>query len=118
MATTTTTTTTSGAPVAGSDVEQPSPIVETGGFEEDDEFEEFEEDGEFVAEPPTWLVSSYDDWTNMIADIALTNGLDWPVADEAAREDEWDEDWDDDLVEGDFVTQLRQELQATANQGK
>jgi hypothetical protein len=43
---------------------------------------------------------------------------DWAVGDEAGREDEWDEDWDDDLVEGDFVTQLRQELQATANQGK
>lgn len=116
----TTTTTTSAAPAAAVSDVDPSPIVETGGFEEDDEFEEFEEDGEFAGddEPPTWMVCCYDDWTNIDEIISLTDELDWPVADEAAREDEWDEDWDDDLVEGDFVTQLRQELQATANQGK
>jgi len=44
--------------------------------------------------------------------------LDWPVTEETVREDEWDEDWDDDIVEGDFVTQLRQELQNSANRGK
>ena len=48
----------------------------------------------------------------------LTYGIDWPMNEDAAQEDEWDEDWDDDLVEGDFVTQLRQELQTSANQGK
>jgi len=74
-------------PAASEQANATSVVVDVGGFEEDDEFEEFEED-------------------------------DWPVTDEATKEDEWDEDWDDDLVEGDFVTQLRQELQATSNQGK
>lgn len=37
--------------------------------------------------------------------------LDWPVGDaDNNKEVEWADDWDDDLVEGDFVTQLRQEL--------
>jgi hypothetical protein len=111
----TTTTTTSGAstvPLAA----EPSPIVEAGGFEEDDEFEEFEEDGEFAQVNQMALVYSHADWTDF--DKMTLAETDWPAADDAAREDEWDEDWDDDLVEGDFVTQLRQELQSTSNQGK
>lgn len=41
----TTTTTGAAAAQATQGSAEPSPLVEAGGFEEDDEFEEFEEDG-------------------------------------------------------------------------
>ena len=39
----------------------------------------------------------------------------WAMPEDAAREDEWEEDWDDELVDGNFVTQLREELQNSAS---
>ncbi|KAH9260341.1 hypothetical protein BASA81_001511 [Batrachochytrium salamandrivorans] len=61
------------------------------GFEEDDEFEEFEDE----------------DWPDNNTNNNNNNA--------PSKETEWADDWDDDLVEGDFVNQLRQEL---ANKAK
>ncbi|KAG5190967.1 DSS1/SEM1 family-domain-containing protein [Tribonema minus] len=54
------------------------------GLEEDDEFEEFEEENWSAAQEDT-------------ADAA-----------------QWQEDWDDDALDEDFCSQLRQELQQNA----
>jgi len=45
----------------------------------------------------------------------ILTSTDWPLPDETAKEDEWEEDWDDELADGDFVTQLRQELTASGS---
>jgi len=37
-----------------------------------------------------------------------------PVEAQKPEDKEWQDDWDDDLLDGDFVTQLRQELAQSA----
>ena len=73
--------------------------ADIAGFEEDDEFEEFEEEGKDD------ILSFKQRDSNVKTE--------WPIPENTAKEDEWEDDWDDSLDEGDFITQLRQELANT-----
>ena len=88
---------------AGAAVKPPQPKPERAveGLEEDDEFEEFEEDGAFAALAPPLETGTGTD---------ARARLDWDVKPEEREEQEWKDDWDDEMMDGDFVTQLRQEL--------
>ena len=45
-------------------------------------------------------------------------GKDWAVQPDPKDEQEWKDDWDDEMMDGDFITHLRQELAKTEPVGK
>jgi len=49
-----------------------------------------------------------------LARLARTHADLIPVEAQKPEDKEWQDDWDDDLLDGDFVTQLRQELAQSA----
>jgi len=78
-------------------------------LEEDDEFEEFEEDGECARPCQRCVGVSPQHASNLKCSCT-----DWG-ANQTTKEDEklWQDDWDDDEIDNDFCNQLRAQLVAS-----
>ncbi|KAG5644378.1 hypothetical protein DXG03_008606 [Asterophora parasitica] len=80
--------------------QKPEATQHLGVLEEDDEFEEFE-----VA-----------DWDDSQTDLAHLAGA-APGAAKSGGDKLWEDNWDDDDIEDEFSTQLRNELAKTSKSG-